>query len=269
VAADLRNARLKLVRAKEDLDALRAKVAAYMDPPPFRVVTEKTGHEQRGRIYIDREPDPEWGIDLGEVAVGGRSALDLLVKQLVIDSGNEPTRANSFPIFLDHDDYHGKGHPRSYRERMLGGVAKRHRTVIDQYQPYQRGRQAGRDPLAILAAIANRDKHEDIHAALGVITNSKYRFTQPDGTVLELDMAKTDNTPYRIMENGMELLALINEPPAEAPLAKVDLDVASVDAELVFSGGGLIMLDDIEHSIERVAEIIGRFERRLAAGKGR
>jgi hypothetical protein len=267
--ADLKNVRLKLARAKEDLDALSAKVAEYMEPRPFHVATEKNGHEQIGRIYIDREPDPEWGLDLGEIAVQARSALDLLVKQLVRDSGNEPTRGNTFPIFLDHDDYLGKGNAKSFREKTLKGVAKRHRTVIDQYQPYHRGKHAGRDPLAILAAIANRDKHEDIHAALGMIVGSKFRLTKPDGTVLELEMTKTDHAPYRIIKDGMELLGLINEPSPDEPDAKVDLDVADVDTQVVFVGDDFITLDDVERSVQRVAVITGHFEKRLqASGKG-
>jgi hypothetical protein len=97
--ADLKNARLKLARAKERLDKLRANVDAYMTPPPYRVATKEEGHERRGYIYVEREPDPSWGLDLGEVAVGARSVLDMLVKQLVIEGGNQPTRSNAFPIF--------------------------------------------------------------------------------------------------------------------------------------------------------------------------
>jgi hypothetical protein len=263
--ADLRNARLKLARAKERLDELRESVDVYMDPPPYRVETKRQGHEQRGHIYVEREPDLSWGMDFGEIAVNARSVLDMLVKQLVIDSDNKPVRANAFPIFLDHEEYAGKGRGKSFRERQLQGVAKKHRRLIDEYQPYHRGTQAGRDPLAILAAVANREKHEDIHVALGVISNSVFRLTQSDGTVMEVSLGKDDHTPFREITDGMELLGLINKTDADAPDAKVKLDVAGVETQLVFRGDGLVTLDDMERSVQRVAEIIERFEKRLAS----
>jgi hypothetical protein len=220
VDADLKNARRKLVRAKERLDQLRASVDAYMKPPPYRIATESTRDEQRAHIYVEREPDGAWGLDLGEIVGPARSALDLLVKQLVIDSGNEPVRANSFPIFLDHGEYAGRGRGKPWRERMLQGVARKHRRLIDEYQPYHAGKLAARDPLAILAAVANRDKHEDIHVALGVISNSTFRLTQPNGVVMELNLGKSDHTPFREITDGMELIGLINKPSPEAPMPK-------------------------------------------------
>lgn len=262
--ADLKNARLKLARAKERLDDLRASVDAYLDPPPYRVATKKKGHEKRGYIYVEREPDPTWALDLGEVAVGARSVLDMLVKQLVIDSGNRPARGNAFPIFLDHAEYAGKGRGKPFRERMLQGVAKKHRRLIDDYQPYHVGKQSGRDPLAILAAIANREKHEDIHVALGVISNSTYRLTQPNGISIDVSLGKGDHAPFREITDGMELIGIINKPSPDAPDAKVELDVTGVETQLVFRGDGLVTLDDMERSVQRVAEIIERFGRRLS-----
>jgi hypothetical protein len=221
-----------------------------------------------GRIYVEREPDGDWGLDLGEIVGQARSALDLLVKQLVIDGGNTPIRANAFPIFLDYGEYASKGRGKSWRERMLQGVAKKHRRLIDEYQPYHAGKQAGRDPLAILAAITNRDKHEDIHVALGVISSSTFRITQPNGMVLELSLGKEDHTPFREITDGMELLGLVNQPSPDAPNVEVDLDVAGVETQLVFRGDGLVTLAEVERSIQRVAEIMERFDKRLHQPSG-
>jgi hypothetical protein len=148
---------------------------------------------------------------------------------------------------------------------MLQGVAKKHRRLIDEYQPYHGGKQAGRDPLAILAAIANREKHEDIHVALGVISSSTYRLTQPNGISMDVSLGKGDHTPFREISDGMELIGIINKPSQGAPDAKVELDVAGVETQLVFRGDGLVTLDDMERSVQRVAEIVERFEKRLAS----
>jgi hypothetical protein len=263
--ADLSHTRLKLARAKKDFDVLAEKVAAYMDPAPHRAVIETDGNKYTARIYIDREPDPEWGLDVGSIAIQARSALDLLVRQLVIDSGNEPGRTRTqFPIFLDHDGYVRKGRGgSSQREKMLKGVATRHRRIIGEYQPYQRGQRAEDHPLAILAAIANRDKHRDVHAALGAIASSTYRLIKPDGSEVTIAMDSESHRPYMRITDGEVLLAIKNDPSPAAPEERVELDIGEIKTEVVFEGDCIITLADMDRAILQVAEIVERFAKRV------
>jgi hypothetical protein len=158
MSADLGGVRRKLARAKAKLDTLQNEVTAYMEPAPFRIVAESQGNHQGIVCRIDREPDESWADEMAEIAYQARSALDVLIPQLVLGSGNTPRRGTQFPIFQDQDDYTRKRGGRSPRESMLRGVATRFRRIIDGVQPYQRGQTAYRDPLAVLSTISNRDK---------------------------------------------------------------------------------------------------------------
>ena len=143
--------------AKKKLSALSVEVGAYMDPPPFRIAVEAVGNRQAVVCRIERPADDSWADEMAEIAYQARSALDLLIPQLVIDSGNTPKRGTQFPIFLDRDAYVNKGRSgTSNRDRMLKGVAKRHRSVIEEAQPYQRGevRIAIRSPFSARSATA-------------------------------------------------------------------------------------------------------------------
>jgi hypothetical protein len=93
-------------RCKSELNELRVEVDAFTSavPPPWRLEREDTQDVEALVSYIDREPDPAWGDRIGYIAVKARSALDQLMTQLVVDSGNDPSKRKSyFPIFVHAD----------------------------------------------------------------------------------------------------------------------------------------------------------------------
>jgi hypothetical protein len=200
--ADLTAVRLKVARAKKKLDALSAEIAAYLDPPPYRIGVEANGHDQAVVCRIERPPDPERALERAEVAYQARSALDILVVQLVIDSGNVHRRGTQFPIFTDRDSYlkPGRGGSSS-RDRMLTGVASRHRRVIDDVQPYQRGRRAENDPLAILSTVSNRDKHNAIYTAIAAVGRPRFKIIRSgvEDVTVEFTGQKFDLTRWRMV----------------------------------------------------------------------
>jgi|HubBroStandDraft_3_1064219.scaffolds.fasta_scaffold88872_3 hypothetical protein len=109
---------------------------------------------------------------MAEIANLLRSVLDQLVWQLVLANGKDPSVSRTqFPIMVDHAAYaQGKNPPRN---RFLEGVARKHRRIIDNYQPYQMGQQAQRHPLFILNEVVNREKHRSGHAVLGTATECR------------------------------------------------------------------------------------------------
>lgn len=107
--ADLSGVRRKLARAKTKFDALRGDIDTYMEPPPFRFAVEAKGSHQSIVCHIDREPEESWADELAEITYQARSALDLLIPQLVIDSGNKVRRGTAFPIFTDPRRLHPQG----------------------------------------------------------------------------------------------------------------------------------------------------------------
>jgi hypothetical protein len=261
MAADLTSARRKAARAKEQLDTLRDEVAAYLDPPPWRFVEETKRNSYALRSYIDRAPDPEWEIDIGQIGIQARSALDYLIQQLIIDSGNDPARGRpQFPIFRDRDQYFDKrGKSPSFRDNMLKGVDERYRRVIDQFQPYQRGGRVDDDPLSVLDTVTNRDKHRDIHVALAATTGTHFKLLFSDGRIYDVKINVGDS-PQGIVD-GEVFLGIDNQPPPGAPDQQVKMQVEEIKVNLFFEGdnGRLISLDDLERAVLQVARIIERF----------
>lgn len=261
--ADLSGIRMKLARSKHDLDALSDKVAAYMNPPPFEFVIKSKGNSYAIVCRIRRKPDPEWVIDLGAIGYQARSALDLLIVQLAIDSGNTPGKRTQFPIFTDRDQYVAKGRRgKSHRDVMLDGVASRHRRVIDNLQPYQRGRRVDDDPLAILATLSNRDEHRDVHFGLASIQVPRFGLLQPNGELQTIELVGDKFRGYP-MTDGQELISIENFPPPEATNVKAQLKVLDMNVTLGFLGDRVITVADIDRTVLHVVSIVERFAKRI------
>lgn len=262
--ADLTNARRKVARAKQDLDTLRNEVAAYLQEKPWRFVEESNHNSYAIRGSIDREPDPEWDIDIGVIGSHARSALDYLVRQLVIASGNDPTRGRTqFPIFLNRDEYvNNRGRRPSHRDLMLKGVDERFRRIIDQLQPYQRGRRVDNDPLVILEAVTNTDKHRDLHAAVAATTGTRFKLHMPDGRVLTVRINRGDRPQWIV--DGQIFLGIDNQPPPEAPYQQVKMQVEQINVGLFFANDTrFVSVDDMERAVLHTSRILDRFSRMI------
>jgi hypothetical protein len=210
--------------------------------------------------HVDREPDPAWGDDIGVIAYKARSSLDQIVHQLVVDSGNVPSSADYFPIYADADGYLSKGRSRtSQRDRKLQGVASRHRRVIDGLQPYQRGPQARRDPLFVLNAICNQDKHSRPHAVWAAMSGTRFRIVRPDGEEFRVSI-KQDDRP-RPLVDGQVLLGIDSQP--DDGVSKMRLEVDDVRIGVVFAGKVTVSLDQVETALQHVCGIVDRFENRI------
>src|SRR4030042_415568 len=106
----LDGARLKVNRAKTEIDRLGLMQDAFFKNTHYSVVSAEQNLESGKNVYrikIDGSPPPlDWGIYIGEIAHNLRSALNYLVYQLaLLNSLNEPktvaqdTRLQ-FPIFV-------------------------------------------------------------------------------------------------------------------------------------------------------------------------
>jgi hypothetical protein len=260
MTADFTAIRRRVAKAKRELDALRADVDAFCDAKPWRLEREDGPLSEALVAYVDRDPDPEWGDEIGVIAYRARSALDHVVRQVVIDSGNVPTDRTHFPIYADAAEYFGTGRQRrSPRDRMLTGVASRHRRVIDNLQPYQRGAQARRDPLFLLNAIGNRDKHNDTHAVWGAVTGTRFRIVRPDGTSFTVTINKSRDPLPLVHEQ--RVIGIDSQP--DDGVSKMRLEVDAVNLGLVFAGKVTVSLDHIETALQHVAAIVNRFEQRV------
>lgn len=158
----------KLGRAREHLEALYDEVNGFLSRKPHELIedTDQEARTFRVSIKIREEPDElGWGLLLGDFAHNLRSSLDHLVWQLVLLAQAKPGRENQFPIAMSGGAYwcpRKDGTP-GIRARSLKGVSEKHRTMIDQTQPYTAGQLAKQHPLAILGDLSNVDKHRLLH----------------------------------------------------------------------------------------------------------
>ena len=79
---------LKVIRAKEHLDALYAEILEFLrtDPQPYAIQPEhnREGSEYVFHFKVNREPPTEWSVAVGDVTYNLRSALDHLAWQLAL-----------------------------------------------------------------------------------------------------------------------------------------------------------------------------------------
>jgi len=159
-------------RAEKQFDGLRAEIIDFFDRDVVDLVIDDDAQTGEKTIYFPQEPRPprEWGADVGQLINNARTALDHLVYALAIEGGGEPQAdKTAFPIFEDRDEYlkvRGRGTRKiTVRDQYLAGVEERWRKKIDNVQPYQRGKNAYLDPLAVLSDIANSHKHKTLKTA--------------------------------------------------------------------------------------------------------
>jgi hypothetical protein len=150
---------LKIDRAKEHLDSLRAECEAFSDREPYTWFTEFEDRPDELREYevfaeIHENPHPYLGLIAGDVIQNLRSALDQLVWSTI-----DPARRSNetgYPISLTKDGYKSLGPQR------LAGATDPARTLIEKTQPYNWGARAKDHPLAILRHLSNLDKHRTL-----------------------------------------------------------------------------------------------------------
>ncbi len=267
---DFDSCRARLARGKEKLDALNGSVTTFFaNGDPYRLVPEDADDGQVNiKLEIVKPAPVDWGDAAGEIGNDLRSALDHLVYQLAIESqGSAPPKIarTQFPIFLSESEYR-RGKP-SQRDRALHGVAPRHRRIIDDLQPYQRGPNAGRrDPLEILRSASNRDKHRDRHTPAVYVKKSGLLPAADDDGVHPMFASFFPN-PYPAPKHGQTVFAIARHTNA----AGVDVPVRPLFTEppvfgVAFIGDDdeVVLLEDLDRLVMYVAGIIDRFESRVS-----
>lgn len=195
--------RLKVRRAKEEIQRLREAQQAFQVDAGYRIVRAETNPHTGNHVYrvrVGRPVPPEWGVWIGEIAHNLRSALDGLVHQLALlnlPTGRAPRGITQFPIFLvgrperrvpgksDRIPHfiamktkNGKQEgARNIGQVQIADLRQDHQAIIEQLQPYKRGRGDRKSPLFWLKELNNTDKHcllLVVGAAPGSITLSTW-----------------------------------------------------------------------------------------------
>jgi hypothetical protein len=166
---------IKLVRAKQHLDELKAAVRSYSDSRPYEVSQSVEGKGNRRewvyRATISDAVDPLLPAIAGDFLFGARSAIDHIAVALV---PNKRKSKASFPIatvnIWEKDPTTGDYFKRNREaiaswETATDGMPAKAYKLIETLQPYQWIKD-GQDPndhvLAILSALHNADKHRQL-----------------------------------------------------------------------------------------------------------
>ncbi len=279
----LKSALQLATRAQEQFDALKAKTDAFLDEHPWGTEVRSDDEGWSLLVKISQQPPEDWWMDLGELADNMRASVNHLMRPLITDSGNNPDKGRpQFPIFEVEEDYLGEGGKNSNREKMLIGVAARHRKLIDNAQPYQIGERAAEHPLSILRSLTDRHKHRDQHvgamvaesvttmhtiaapliSAIGM-TVGRLEASEPlfDGQLLNrvLKTGRPEGeveTPPDLVERGWPPRMLVTPITGIDPSSHLDLTVA-------FFGDRVFKIDDIARVPPFVLDLVERFERRI------
>ncbi len=218
--------RLRIQRARSQIDMLRGLEKAFRDVVKFEVTKGELNPKTGLYTYHVRVPTvtplDDWGVYIGEIAHNLHSTLDGLVYQLALITTKSPARNTQFPIFLvgrpkDRNRFHhcfegvrtkgGKVQILTADGRaMIRQLRPEHQAMIEQLQPYKRGRGGRKNPLYLLKEINNADKHRLIPivgpiSGAGPVTS--YWEGESEPTIIRVSR--------KILKDGAEILSAAPE----------------------------------------------------------
>jgi hypothetical protein len=168
----LAGVKAKLARAAEHMTALDEEWKAFGKEQSYKAVHELKPDTREWNTYLSlAKPIPiKISTILGDALNNMRSSLDHLVCRFVELHNGKVGKHHAFPICGDAADYDARvNQPRGKRDRPgpLDGIPAGgpERALIEEAQPYQRGKNWREHPLWILNKMTNIDKHRAIHVA--------------------------------------------------------------------------------------------------------
>jgi hypothetical protein len=249
----------KLVRAKQHAVALAECVQAYLDGEPlsFEVRYDASTRSHIAHLRGEAKPPLYLGAILGDVAHNLRSGLDQVAWALAcahsgmgtID-GAKDARRIVFPIISEADQF--------ARAPAIRYVSDDAAEALAPWQPYQNQGTPRMNPLAVLQALSNTDKHRVLTPSLAGIDLANLDVTTtvpfdveriepiaPDMAVLE-DDAPVFRVP--VAQESAEIHVSLGEPPA----ISFPIEVASVDV--------LLSVEQVLELVHQITDVIESFQ---------
>lgn len=176
---------LKLIRAEEHLQAFKSEVAQYLESQPYELKEDRDSDPGALLVTLRARnfPHGRWSVIIGDFVHNLRSALDHLAAQLVKAAGNDPIHdrrpKTQFPILTRRPNTPG-GSPGV--AVIAGGVSPAAASLVDFLQPYQL-RNPTQHPLALLAELSNRDKHQRMNVVMSFVPFVETRLPGLEGLI--------------------------------------------------------------------------------------
>jgi hypothetical protein len=174
-ADSLSGIRLKLKRAWNQVDTLKAQIRAFLKDGPYRPSIHFDDQTSRLTIKaeIKRSPDPMWGIYVGEIVHNFRSALDHIVWELARRPSPRVAKTQ-FPIFEYQAGFTKRG-----TKEFLKGVSTAVVKMLETEQPFftrPDGTVEGtiNSSLWHLKELSDIDKHRTLHLTVSALASHQF-----------------------------------------------------------------------------------------------
>lgn len=225
----------KLDWAKRHFDELSKQFVARQESdgrePPFAITVQYEPPEKAVVVRVGKiTPIPkEWSLIIGDALFNFRASLDYLA-QVLVKRGTCPHAKRPHAVLFPYEKREGEWEDTV--NKRLPGILKKHRTVVEKFQPYQiakSGENIDFHPLALLGTLSNADKHHRITILYG--RHRRYRIIPQ---IVEGFEIKSIQTPpiNRMMpvKPGAELGRLIGKVTATNSHVKVEIEGATIVA---------------------------------------
>ena len=185
IAPEFANSLLKVGRAEEHFDAVKADLIAWKESKPYVVTKQSDSEGKRHGLVVQIYKFPPFdrlSLVSGDCVHNLRGALDTLIYAAAIrDSGINPppnAKALQFPITDDSVAFAGE------QKRRLAPLSARTQTRVERAQPYNRPHAVLPPLLRVLADFDNIDKHRLLNLVIANIGQGKFSFTPPDDQLI-------------------------------------------------------------------------------------
>lgn len=176
----IESAASRIKRSRTHLDSINAHITDYIRSTKDDFVIKV--NPQLNSVYLVWWTEANYWLSfdtsviIGEFLYNLRSLLDNLVCALVrVSDPDSDCAGRQFPIHSDGPKFNASA------KDVLKGVPDAGLRLIRDLQPYQRGNGAKLDPLNILNALCNRDKHRALQIVAGYHRDAQFRISRPDG----------------------------------------------------------------------------------------
>jgi len=149
----------KIVRAEEHQYALCLELVEYFKSNPGKIVRQPQGSPDKyvGRVETKIPIPVRVPYIVGDCLQNTRSALDYLVRELVLIANNKPTDHEMFPICDT-----AKGFKEAVMRGQLDSIPAAASKLIEKLQPYHLGQDWEKASLRVLNDLCNVNKHRRI-----------------------------------------------------------------------------------------------------------
>jgi len=171
----------KLKRADENIVNLNDEILQFFKESKYPVIPDVKDKSWQDAVnyHRDLQVPKRFSVLAGEIIHHLRSCLDHVVWHFSSNTARLPhENALEFPIFSEPLT---KDELRRYNRKIQGITKPNVLTIIKQLQPYQRGADAGNDPLRIVHDMDRFDKHREL-----AIVTASCQVEFPAGTSINL-----------------------------------------------------------------------------------